>query len=191
MPNNANIRTYDVILADPPWHFQNWSGDAPGQVIDRGHGAQRHYPTMHTSDICKLQVPAADNAVLFMWACWPMLPDALQVISAWGFEYKTLAWVWVKANPNGMGFYMGMGYYTRSNSEPCLMATRGKIDKPKDRGIMSLIYAPVGAHSRKPDDQYRKIESLYPRKSYLEMFARRPRVEWDVWGNEVESDITL
>jgi N6-adenosine-specific RNA methylase IME4 len=183
--------TYDVILADPPWHFRNYSADAPGMLHERSRGANRHYVTATTDDICKLSPPANDNAVLFLWACWPMLSDAMQVISAWGFEYKTLAWVWVKANPTGFGFFHGMGYYTRSNSEPCLLATRGNLPKPTNRSIQALIYSPVQAHSKKPDDQYRKIESLYPNKRYLEMFARRPRPGWDVFGNQVANSISL
>lgn len=182
---------YKVILADPPWHFENYAADEPGMMHDRSRGANRYYPTMTIDDICALSIPADDNSVLFMWACWPLLPEALRVISAWGFEYKTLAWVWVKANESGFGHHMGMGYYTRANSEPCLLATRGNPRKPEDRGILSLIYASVMAHSRKPEDQYRKIESLYPEGPYLELFARRPRAGWHVWGNEVNSDVEI
>jgi N6-adenosine-specific RNA methylase IME4 len=185
------VSLYDVILADPPWYFRNYSADDPHEVHDRGRGQQRHYPTMTEDEICALQVPASDNAVLFLWSCWPILPQSLRVIEAWGFEYKTLAWVWVKSNPSGFGFFTGMGYYTRSNSEPCLLATRGSLRKPANRSIQSLIYSPVMQHSRKPDDQYRKIESLYPGMKYLEMFARRTRPGWDVFGNEVENSIRL
>src|SRR3990172_1655930 len=122
--------TYNIILADPPWHFQNYAADSPGMIHARSRGANRHYPTMSTDDICSLHIPAADEAVLFLWACWPMLPDALRVITAWGFEYKSLAWVWVKLNKSGKGFHWGTGYYTRANSEPCLLATRGNLPKP-------------------------------------------------------------
>lgn len=182
---------YDVILADPPWHFRNYSADEPGKIHNRSRGANKHYPTIVTDDLCKLQVPSANNSVLFMWACWPTLPDAIKVIESWGFEYKTLAWVWIKANKTGWGFFEGMGYYTRANSEPCLLATRGNLPKPSNRSIMALIYSPVQQHSKKPDDQYRKIEALYPGKNYLELFARRTRPGWHVWGNEVESDIEI
>jgi N6-adenosine-specific RNA methylase IME4 len=182
---------YDVILADPPWHFRNFSADEPGKIHNRGRGAASHYPAMVTEDICKLNIPSADNSVLFLWACWPTLPDALQVIDAWGFEYKSLAWVWIKANKSGIGFFTGMGYYTRANSEPCLLATRGKLPKPANRAIQALIYSSVREHSQKPDDQYRKIESLYPGKRYLEMFARRKRQGWACWGNEIENDVDL
>lgn len=187
------MKTYDVILADPPWHFQNWNG-APGKITPgqqkRGN-AQSHYPTMALDDICKIQIPANKNCVLFLWACWPLLPDAMQVITAWGFEYKTIAWVWTKLNKNSMGFYFGMGYYTRSNTEPCLLATRGNLPKPQARDVQALICSPIREHSRKPDEQYSKIERLYPNMSYLEMFARRTRPGWDVYGNEVKESIDL
>ncbi len=178
---------YDVILADPPWHFQNWSGK-PGEMRgEKKHGgAQSHYPTMDIDEICSMKIPAQKNSVLFLWACWPLLPEAMKTIDAWGFKYKTIAWVWVKAKKSGFGFHFGMGYYTRSNTEPCLLATRGKLPSPENRKIQALIYYPVREHSRKPDDQYRKIESLYPDRKYLELFARRDRPGWDVWGNEVE-----
>lgn len=183
---------YDVILADPPWHFRNYSADEPGMIHNRKRGANRHYPTMRTVDIASMSVDniTSDNSVLFLWACWPLLKDALHVIGCWGFEYKTIAWVWVKAKPSGFGFNMGMGYYTRANSEPCLLATKGKLPKPTNRSIQALIYSSVREHSRKPDDQYRKIEALYPDKKYLELFARRGRPGWDVWGNEVDG-VTL
>lgn len=182
---------YPIILADPPWHFRNYSADAPGMMHERSRGANRYYPTMTTESICQLRVPAADDAVLFLWACWPMLPDAMRVIAAWGFEYKTLAWVWVKANPTYTGFFKGMGYYTRSNSEPCLLATRGNPKKPRCRSVSAVLYTPVQEHSRKPDEQYQKIERLYPEGPRLELFARRPWAGWDSWGNEVESDVII
>lgn len=178
------MKLYDVILADPPWHFETW-GEGDRNVT-------KYYSIMATEDICKMFIPAADNSVLFLWACWPKLKDAFEVIEAWGFEYKTIAWVWVKMNPNGFGFFTGMGYYTRANSEPCLLATRGKPLRVADKGIQSLICSPVQEHSKKPVDQYRKIAALYPNKTYLEMFARRRHSsEWDVFGNQVEGSISL
>jgi N6-adenosine-specific RNA methylase IME4 len=182
---------YDVILADPPWYFKNYSADNPHELTNRGRGQQRHYPTMTEAEICALNVPANENAVLFLWACWPILPQALRVIESWGFEYKSLAWVWIKANPSGFGFFTGMGYYTRANSEPCLLATRGSLPKPRNRGVQALIYSPVKEHSRKPEEQYSKIERLYPGMRFLEMFARRRRNGWDAFGNEVKGSINL
>jgi len=185
------MKLYKNILADPPWYWRNYAADAPGMTHERSRGAMRHYPCMTTDQICGLQAPAADDCVLFLWACWPNLKDAMQVIDAWGFEYKTLAWVWVKTNRNSMGFFTGMGYYTRANSEPCFLATRGKPGLPEDKGVQALIVSPVREHSRKPDEQYRKVESLYPNSTYLEMFARRKRDGWDAWGNQVENDVLI
>ena len=174
---------YDVILADPPWHFETW-GEGDRNVT-------KYYPIMETEDICKMTIPSSDNCVLFLWACWPKLKDALQVIDRWGFEYKTIGWIWVKANRNSFGFFTGMGYYTRANSEPCFIATKGKPARVSDKGIQALIYSPVREHSRKPSEQYDKIEKLYPGMKYLELFARGKREGWDVFGNEVEDSIVL
>ena len=183
--------TYNIILADPPWHFQNYAADAPGMIHTRSRGQNRHYPTMSMDDIFSLRIPVADDAVLFLWSCWPILPESLHVITAWGFEYKSLAWVWVKLNPSSVGFHYGMGYYTRANSEPCLLATRGHLPKPKARDVQALICSPVREHSRKPDEQYVKMERLYPNARYLELFPRRKRDGWSCWGNEIDSDIEI
>jgi N6-adenosine-specific RNA methylase IME4 len=172
---------YPVILADPPWHFETW-GEGDRNVT-------KYYPIMETSAISQLVPPAADNCALFLWACWPKLKDAMQVIEAWGFAYRTVAWVWTKLNKSSMGFFHGMGYYTRANTEPCLLAVRGTMPV-KAHDIQALIVSPVQEHSRKPDDQYRKIESLYD-GPYLEMFARRTRPGWDCWGNEVASTVEI
>ena len=173
--------SFDVILADPPWDHGSpgWFG-----------GAKNHYPTMSLDDICALPIPAADNCALFMWGCWSLMPEAFEVIKAWGFEYKTEAWVWVKLNSNSMGLFTGMGYYTRGNTEPCLLAVRGSMP-PAVHDIPAVIMSPIQQHSRKPVDQYSRIEKLYPNKNYLEMFARRPRSGWSVFGNEVEGSIRL
>lgn len=176
---------YDVILADPPWTFSVWN------AAKSDRHASHKYDLMETENICKMNVPSADRSVLFMWATWPNLKDALQVIESWGFEYKTIGWVWVKAKPSGFGFFTGMGYYTRSNTEPCLLATKGTPLRVANKGVQSLIYAPVREHSRKPDEQYVKIEKLYPDAKYLELFARRQRQGWSVFGNEVEGSIEL
>ena len=179
------MKKYDIILADPPWKYTSKSVSPNREVIN-------HYPVMPTTDICKLPIMdiANDKCALFLWATWPLLEDALQVINSWGFIYKTIAWVWIKSNKSGLGFFWGMGGYTRSNTEPCLLAFTKKISVA-DHGIQSIIYSPVREHSRKPDEQYRKIESLYPNYSYLELFAREKHNGWDTWGNEVDSDINL
>ena len=177
--------TYSVILADPPWMFKVWSKNT-----GKGRTAEKHYRTMTTADICELSIPAAENCALFLWAVWPALPDALEVIKAWGFEYKTVAWTWVKLQKASMGFHFGLGYYTRANTEPCLLAVRGKMPVAV-HDVQALICSPVREHSRKPDEQYGKIDRLYPDATKLEMFARRQRPGWEVFGNEVENSISL
>ncbi len=170
---------YDIVLADPPWQYKAYKKGGHGKARD-------HYHDMSIDEICAL--PIADilnnNAALFLWTTWPFIFDAERVIDEWGFQYKTIAWVWVKMKRSGFGFHFGMGSYTRANSEPCLLAIKGNMPVI-DKAIQSIIYAPVRSHSQKPDDQYRKIESLYPDCNYLELFARKDQDNWDVWGNEM------
>jgi N6-adenosine-specific RNA methylase IME4 len=177
---------YDVILADPPWTFSVWNAEKS----DR-HTSHK-YDLMSTEQICSLPVKqiTADNCALFLWATWPNILNAFDVITSWGFTYRTLAWEWVKAKRNSMGFHFGMGYYTRSNPEPCLLAVKGTT-KVAVHDVQALIYSPVRQHSRKPDEQYRKIERLYPNRVYLEMFARRRRLGWDAFGNEIENSVII
>ena len=143
-------------------------------------------------DISQLPIKdlSKDNCVLFLWATWPNLQHAFKVLESWGFTYRTIGWIWIKANRSGFGFFTGMGYYTRSNTEPCLLAVKGQMPVAR-HDIQALIYSPVREHSRKPIDQYRKIEALYPDMKYLELFARRKRDGWDSWGNEIISDVEI
>lgn len=182
---------YDIILADPPWDFRVWDPDT-------GHdrSAESHYPTMTIEDLCNLPVGdlAAPNCALFLWAVWPSIfkyvPRLLHKDN-WNFTYRTEAWVWVKAKRSGFGHHFGMGYYTRANTEPCLLAVRGNMPVAA-HDVPALIYSPVREHSRKPDEQYTKIERLYPDQRYIELFARhKGRPNWHYWGNEVDSDIIL
>lgn len=196
---------YDVILADPPWYFRNYSADDPHEVHKRARGQQRHYPCMTTEEICALPIQnlANENCILFLWTCWPLiLSDAPRVIKAWGFEYATLGWEWMKLNTSGIGWHIGMGYYTRSNPEPCLLCVRGDmpVQVYDERNLLityedEMFGLPLVSkrreHSRKPNEQYGKIERLYPQRRYLELFARRQRAGWDVFGNEVQNSITL
>lgn len=184
----GELSMYDVILADPPWHFDVWDEDTGA-----GRSASAHYPTMSIEHICAIDVAslAAPNCALFLWCCWPSMNEyPWRVLSSWGFAYKTIAWEWVKLNKSSFGFHVGMGYYTRANTEPCILAVRGKMPVAA-RDVQALICSPVRDHSRKPDEQYAKIERLYPGAKYLEMFARRRRPGWDVFGNQVEGSISL
>lgn len=181
------MKKYRVILADPPWQYTTVGATSPSRRTEN------HYNTMSRVDL--LQMPIADisvdRAVLFMWACWPLIDEALELIKAWGFTYKTLAWEWIKMNPNNMGIAIGMGNYTKSNPEPCLLAFRGDPIPVAVHDVTSVIMSPLQEHSRKPEVQYNRIEALYPQGPYLELFARRRREGWDVFGNEVEGSINL
>lgn len=169
-PPPLPLEEYNVILADPPWRY-DFSATENRQV-------ENQYPTMEVEDICRIKVPAADDAVLFLWATAPKLREALQVVKAWGFEYKTNM-VWIKDK-------IGMGYYARGQHELLLIATKGspKVPLPESRPP-SVITAPRTKHSEKPDVIYSVIESMYPANKYLELFARNERNGWGVWGNQV------
>ncbi len=183
---------FGVILADPPWHFQVWAGET--QKRGRQHGGQAKapdYAQLDEDEISALPVAdlAGENCVLFLWTCWPVIEQAFRIIPKWGFKYKTCGFVWAKARANQIEMFrddidgrMGLGYWTRSNSEPCLLATRGK---PKRVGVdvRQVIIEPGREHSRKPDCVHERIERLVA-GPYLELFARQQRPGWTVWGNE-------
>jgi N6-adenosine-specific RNA methylase IME4 len=178
---------YRAILADPPWHFQAWASPPYG----KGRSAESHYNTMKEADIAALPVAdlAAPDCVLFMWACWPTILQAFRIIEAWNFEFKTCGFCWVKGNATQIEMFdeeltpdMLLGYWTRSNSEVCLLATRGK-PKRAAADVRQAIISPRREHSRKPDEIHRRIERLVG-GPYLELFARQTRPGWDVWGNQ-------
>ena len=171
-------KEYDIIYADPPWSYTDKSKN-------RG-GAERHYSTMNLTDICNLQIPAKPNSVLFLWATYPLLEEALKTIHAWGFKYKTCAFTWVKTNKISNSLYMGMGHYTRSNAEICLLATKGKPLPRYSKSIRNTHLFPIQRHSAKPKEFRDMIVQLYGEQtSKLEMFAREKAIGWDSWGNEV------
>lgn len=175
------MKKYSVIYADPPWRYNS------------EHGlVEKHYPTMVLEDIMALPVGelADKDCALFLWATLPMLKEALQVIKAWGFQYKTTAFVWIKLNRQGSGIFWGMGYWTRANAEICLLATRGH-PKRRAKNIHQVIISHVEEHSKKPEEARRRIEALMGDVPRIELFARRTSPGWDVWGNEVESDIVM
>ena len=170
-------KKYNIIYADPPWRYR-----------DKGcnGNAAAHYPTMKNDDICKLPVDkiAADDCVLFIWTTYPMIGEALKVIKSWGFTYKSIAFQWVKQNRSGNGYFFGLGHWTRSNTEPCLIAVKGK-PKRINAGISQLIVSPVQKHSQKPYETREKIVALMGDLPRIELFAREKTLGWDVWGNEV------
>jgi N6-adenosine-specific RNA methylase IME4 len=167
-------RRYGVIYADPEWRFEVWSRETG---LDRS--ADNHYPTSDLAEIMTRDVQsiAAEDCVLFLWATGAMLPQALAVMSAWGFAYKTHI-VWAKDRT-------GTGYWVRNRHELLLIGARGDIPAPAmGTQSPSLIEAPVGEHSEKPEAFQAIIESYFPSLPKIELNARRARPGWDVWGNE-------
>jgi N6-adenosine-specific RNA methylase IME4/ParB-like chromosome segregation protein Spo0J len=164
-------KLYGVIYSDPPWKYETFSENG----MDRS--ADNHYPTMSMFEMMTLDVPAADDCVLFMWATVPMLPEALDLLHEWGFNYKSHI-CWIKDR-------QGTGYWTRNKHELLLIATKGKVPAPA-MGTQppSVIELPLGRHSEKPAFFADMISTLYPTTPKLEMFARIGRVGWDVIGNE-------
>jgi N6-adenosine-specific RNA methylase IME4 len=142
--------------------------------------ADNHYPTMRVQEIARLQVPAADNCVLFLWATAPMLREALQLMDAWGFTYRSNC-VWAKDKP-------GTGHWFRNRHEHLLVGVKGQIPAPAPgEQYESVIEAAVGRHSEKPQDFAEMIEKMFPSTPRVELFARATRSGWDVWGNEVSA----
>lgn len=133
---------------------------------------------------------ADKNCVLFLWATFPQLDVALAVIQAWGFQYKTVAFVWLKQTRVSHQWFFGMGNWTRSNAEICLLATRGK-PKRQSASVHQFIISPIQSHSQKPGTAREKIVELLGNLPRIELFARQKADGWDVWGNEVESDIDM
>ena len=180
------IKKYAVIYADPPWAYRTYS--QKGQ----GRSAESHYPTMSIDAIKALPVStiAAKDCSLFLWLTFPCMREAFSVIDAWGFTYKTVAFVWVKQNRKSNDLFVGMGYWTRANAEICVLATRGH-PKRVNAGVRQIILSHIEEHSKKPDEVRDRIVQLMGDVPRIELFARQSPEGWDIWGNEVESSITL
>jgi N6-adenosine-specific RNA methylase IME4 len=165
-------RRYPVLLVDPPWPFELYNERSGSERV-----AANHYPTMSVEEISALDIPAAADAVLFLWTTRSHLRVSFDVLTAWGFEYVTnVAWIKDKA---------GLGFWVRDQHEHLLIARRGNIPapQPSDRPP-SVIHAPRREHSRKPDETYALIERMYPELPKIELFARERREGWDAWGNQ-------
>ena len=176
---------YKIIYADPPWSYKD-------KALAGNRGAGCKYDVMDSADISKINVGGvADNdCVLFMWVTMPKLNECFALIKAWGFEYKTVAFTWVKLNKLSGTPFMGMGRWTRANAEVCLLATKGK-PKRISAAIHSVVMTPIEAHSKKPDEVKKRIVALMGDLPRLEMFARQKTEGWDVFGNEVEGSIKI
>lgn len=177
------MKKYKIIYADPPWHY------ARSKVQG---SAEKHYPTMKIEELCSLPIKeiADKDSILFLWTTFPQLREALQLIEAWGFQYKSVAFVWLKQNRKSLSWYYGLGYWTRGNAEICLLATRGHPRRQSNK-VHQFIVSPIEQHSKKPDIARKKIIDLMGDLPRLELFARQRAEGWDVWGNEIENSITL
>jgi N6-adenosine-specific RNA methylase IME4 len=177
--------SYEILYADPPWDYngklQHANGKKPvASAID-------HYNTMKLDDLIKLNVNgvAAPNSLLFMWSSSPHLPQAIDLMKAWGFQYKTIAFVWYKEKTNP-------GYYTMSECEICIVGKKGNIPSPRGaRNIRQFLSKLRGKHSEKPSEIRERIEKMFPTQKKLELFAREKKDGWDVFGNEVAESITI
>lgn len=180
------MKKYSIIYADPPWKHKVYSPKGLGR------SAESHYPTMDTEAICSLPVQelAEKDCALFLWVTLPCLLDGLSVLKAWGFTYKTIAFVWVKQNRKSDSLFWGMGHWTRSNCEFCILATKGH-PKRVSAGVHQVIMSHIEEHSKKPQEARDRIVLLMGDVSRIELFARQKTDGWDVWGNEVASDVEL
>jgi len=174
-------KKYQVIYADPPWHYKNYVDKSASRWVGN------KYPVMTVDDICNLPVQdlAADTCALFMWVTFPMLEIGFDIIKAWGFTYKTIAFSWVKTNKKSNSLFWGMGYYTRSNTEICILATKGNSLPRISHSVHSVIMSPIEIHSKKPDCARDRVVELFGNIPRIELFARQKTEGWDVWGNEV------
>ncbi len=182
-------KKYNVIYADPPWAYNK----RKNTDTKFGGGAMGHYPTMTIKDIKALPVVdmCDDNCALFLWVTFPKLQEGLDTMKAWGFDYKTIAFNWVKTNKNNDKPFFGIGYYCKSNTEICLLGIKGKM-KPVSNKVSSVIISKKERHSKKPVEAIERIEELFGLDTKrVELFCRDPREGWDVWGNQIESTITL
>ena len=177
---------YNIIYADPPWKYKIKGNVPPNREVTN------HYDVMSTDDLAKLPIGdlADKDCILFMWVILPKLDEFMKLVESWGFEYKTVGFVWIKKNKkNGKNFF-GLGHYTRANAEVCIIAKKGKI-RIKDHSISQIIESPIREHSRKPDEVRDKIVQLCGDIPRIELFARQKHNGWDVWGNEVECDVVI
>lgn len=175
---NLPLFHYGAIYADPAWSYENWSEGGAHK------NASSHYNCMTIDEIKALPVGhlASKDCVLFLWVTDPLLREGLEVMAAWGFEYKTVAFTWAKKNKSSDSMFFGLGYWTRANPEMCLLGVNGNPER-LDRGVRQLVIEPIREHSRKPDRIHNDIERLVD-GPYLELFARQKRKGWTTWGNE-------
>jgi len=174
------MKKYNIIYADPPWSYRD-------KCSSGKRGAEFKYPVLNDEDLQKLNVKeiCEKDCILFLWVTMPKLQEGLDLIKAWGFEYKTCAFTWVKRNKKSNSWFWGMGRYSRSNSELCLLATKGK-PKRISAAVHSIIDAPIEKHSKKPDEVRDRIVKLCGDLPKIELFAREKVDNWDAIGYDID-----
>ena len=178
-------KKYNIIYADPPWKYSDvhtWK--------KMGGGVARHYKCMTIDEIKDMgntiKKISDDDCILFLWCTFPNLLEGLEIIKAWGFTYRTLGFSWIKTNKNNGKPFFGIGFYTKSNCEICLIGAKGKPGKlKKSNYVSSCIISERREHSRKPDEARDRITQLVGQVPKIELFARQYAEGWDCWGNEV------
>lgn len=179
------MKKYQIIYADPPWCYRD-----KALAGNRGAGCKYQVQSREWLESLPVSQLADNNCILFLWVTMPKLNECFTLIKKWGFEYKTVAFTWVKRNKKAQSWFWGMGHWTRANAELCLLATKGK-PKRIDAGVHSVIDTSIRKHSQKPDEVRERIIQLVGDLPCIELFAREKTPGWDVWGNEVDSDIQL
>ena len=174
-------KKYKIIYADPPWQYRVYS--KKGQ----GRSAENHYHTMNIKDIMALPVDkiADKDCILFLWITFPCLKEGIEVMERWGFKYKTCGFNWVKRNKKKNTYFMGLGFWTRSNSEVCLIGTKGQ-PKRISKSVPQICDARIMEHSRKPAEIRERIVELCGELPRIELFARDKVKGWDSLGDEMD-----
>lgn len=174
------MKKYEVIYADPPWFYRDTRKNKPA------YGGIT-YPTMKTDELCSLPVGgiAAKDCTLFLWATMPMLPEALKVMKAWGFKYKTCAYSWVKTNPRSGTYASMLGQWTMGNLEVCLLGVKGHPKRIR-KDVKQLVVSPKVGHSYKPTEVRERIVELMGDVPRVELFARNCGEGWDCIGNDID-----
>lgn len=175
---------YSIVYADPCW---NYAGREQHNKKEANKSVEQHYPTMTLDELKKLKVKeiCQKDCLLFMWTSSPHLNQAIELMTSWGFEYKTVAFVWYKQKTNP-------GYYTMSECELCLVGKKGNIPRPRGaRNVRQFLSEERGRHSSKPVEIRKRIEQMFPEQKKIELFSREKVDGWDCWGNEVECSISI
>jgi len=175
-------KKYNIIYADCPWSFRD-------KCVAGKRGSEFKYPCMKTEEISSLPIRdiSLPDSCLFLWVPTSLLLDGLKVMESWGYQYKTIAFTWVKKGQKSGKLFWGMGSYTRNNCEICLLGIRGRL-KRISKSVHQIVESPKREHSRKPDEVRDRITQLYGDIPKIELFARERVENWDAWGLAVRKD---